>query len=352
MLDDLKVVHERDPKDMLGVAEKQIEQLLHNPNIQGGTLRQERVAHVVCSAMGGSALGPMIAQVWPSINVPLLLLRDYDIPTYVNGATLFIAISYSGNTEETLTALDAAQAKGAQIVVITSGGKLRKIAEEQKYPLVLLPDLNFPRYGAFQGMVALLHVLKAKGIMEQDFHIELEQIARFLREAVASLQAIVPTSNNRAKQIAYELIGKSIVVYSGPKMHTAAYKWKIDFNENAKQLAWINQYPELDHNELTGWTKQPVNKPYAVIELRSGLEHIRNQNRAEISDRLLSGMRPAPIVVDAVGSSIIEQLLYNIVLGDFVSLYLAFLSGANPVSLDVVDKLKEALNSGYQSEGR
>lgn len=351
MLDDLKVIDERDSKDTLGIAEKQIEQLSHDMQIQGGTLHKERIKHVLCSAMGGSALGVMIAQVWPGADVPLILLQDYDVPPYVNDSTLFIAVSYSGNTEETIAAVDNAQAMGAQVAVITSGGKLRKIAEERNYPLVLLSELRYPRCGVFQGLRALLQVLEAAGVVEQDFRVELEQAARMLSREVVSLRATVPTSKNKAKQTAYELIGKSIVIYSGPKMYAAAHRWKIDFNENAKQLAWAGKYPEFNHNELTSWTKQPINKPYAVIELRSKFEHTQNQKRFEISDRLLSGQWPAPIVIDAKGSSIIEQILYGIMLGDFVSLYLAFLSGVNPVPLDVVDGLKQTLDSSSQNEG-
>ncbi|HSD56425.1 MAG TPA: SIS domain-containing protein, partial [Candidatus Saccharimonadales bacterium] len=154
----------------------------------------------------------------------------------------------------------------------------------------------------------------------------------------------VPTSKNPAKQLAQELIGKSVVIYSGPKMYPAAYKWKIGFNENAKQVAWVNQLPEFNHNELTGWTKQPVEKPYAVIDLRSSLEHPRIQKRFEVGTRLLSGMRPQPNVVQAEGETTLDHLAWLIVFGDFVGIYLAILNGLNPVPLEMVDKLKQALS--------
>jgi glucose/mannose-6-phosphate isomerase len=140
-------------------------------------------------------------------------------------------------------------------------------------------------------------------------------------------------------------MGKSIVVYSGPKLSPVAYKWKLGFNENAKQIAWVNQYPELNHNEFTGWSKQPVDKPYAVIELRSSLEHPRIQKRFEVTERLLSGIRPSPLVVDAEGESLLTQLVWSAVLGDFVSVYLALLNGLNPAPLELVDKLKQAMSA-------
>src|SRR6185437_9932961 len=111
--------------------------------------------------------------------------------------------------------------------------------------------------------------------------------------------------------------------YSGPKLYPATCRWKIGINENAKQVAWANQYPELNHNEFTGWSRQPVEKPYAVVELRSTLEHPRVQKRFEETERLLSGMRPVPIVVNTQGSTVLEQLAWAALLGDYASIYLA-----------------------------
>jgi glucose/mannose-6-phosphate isomerase len=140
-------------------------------------------------------------------------------------------------------------------------------------------------------------------------------------------------------------MGKSAVVYSGPKMHPAAYKWKISFNENAKHVAWLGQLPEFNHNEFLGWSKQPTDKPYAVIDLRSNLEHPRVQKRFEVSARMLSGMRPEPHVVQAEGETVLEQLLWLIAYGDFVTLYLAVLNGVNPAPVELVEKFKRELNA-------
>ena len=142
---------------------------------------------------------------------------------------------------------------------------------------------------------------------------------------------------------ARELAGKTVIVYSGPLLFPAANKWKICCNENAKNLAWANQYPEFNHNEFIGWSKQPTDKPYAVIDLRSSQEHPRVQKRFEITARLLSGMRPAPHVVNAQGETLLTQLLYTITFGDFVSLYLALLNGLNPAPVDLVEKFKKEM---------
>jgi glucose/mannose-6-phosphate isomerase len=123
-------------------------------------------------------------------------------------------------------------------------------------------------------------------------------------------------------------------------MGPAAYKWKISFNENAKQIAWTNQFPEFNHNEFIGWTKQPVDKPYAIVELRSSFEHPRVQKRFEVSGRLLSGLWPNPHIIDAQGESVLEHLLWTILCGDFVSIYTALLNGLNPAPVEFVEKLK------------
>jgi glucose/mannose-6-phosphate isomerase len=133
------------------------------------------------------------------------------------------------------------------------------------------------------------------------------------------------------------------VIYSGPKLAPAAYKWKISFNENAKHLAWCGQLPEFNHNEFIGWSKQPTDKPYEIIELRSSLEHPRVQKRFELTERLLSGQRPSPNVVAVQGSDLLEQLMWTLAFGDFVSIYTALLNGLNPTPVELIDRFKKSL---------
>lgn len=341
MLDDLKKIHERDAQDALGIAEKQWQQLEHKFTITP-SLKVDHVYNIVFAGMGGSALAALIARVWPGFPEPFEVVRDYATPAYVDGDTLFFASSYSGNTEETLSALADAEEKGASIVIITSGGKLAEIARSKKYPLVTLPSGLQPRHAAFYSLKALLTVTDAAGVTDAAAQ-TLASKAGFVQKELQSWLPTVATKDNHAKQISLEVIGKSAAVYAGPKLWPAAYKWKISFNENAKHLAWANEFPEFDHNEIMGWTKQPTQKPYAVIELRSSLEHPRVQKRMEVTARVLSGLRPEPIVVEAKGNDILEQLLYVIVLGDFVSLYTALLNGINPTPVELLEKFKKLM---------
>lgn len=342
MLDDIKLIHERDPQDTLGIAERQADQLTYQFETTQGLIEVE---NIVYAAMGGSALAAIVSQTWPGYSIPFQVVRDYDIPAYVSDKTFFIAASYSGNTEETLSALEQAEARGAKIAVIAGGGKLVEIAQAKGYPLAILPKAEQPRYAVLYNLKALLTLLEQAGIVPADsLQGELAEAEAFFAEAVKPWIATVPTDSNPAKQVALEVIGKSAVVYAGPKLWPAAYKWKISFNENAKHVAWANQYPEFNHNEFMGWTQQPVDKPYAVIDLRSSLEHERVQKRFLVSERLLSGKRPAPIVVEAQGETILEQLLWTIAFGDFVSIYVAILNGINPAPVDLIEKFKQALN--------
>jgi glucose/mannose-6-phosphate isomerase len=339
MLDDLKYIHNRDSDDTLGTASKQWQQVQKDYSL---SLNKESFTNVVLAGMGGSALAGLIAQTWPGFKIPFVISRDYSVPKFVNNSTLFIASSYSGNTEETIAALAEAEKNDAKIVVIASGGKLADIAKTKNYPIAVLPSGLQPRHATLYGLKAILQITDQFGLTN-DAATELESKSEYIKNLPASWLPEIPTSQNLAKQIALELMGKSIVVYSGPLLGSAGYKWKISFNENSKHVAWVNQYSEFNHNEFIGWTKQPVDKPYAVIDLRSNLENPRINKRFEISNKLLSGLRPNPITVEAGGKDILEQILYTMILGDFVSIYLALLSNINPFPVDIIEKLKKEL---------
>lgn len=343
MLDDLKVIHERDVQDALGVNGKQWQQLGHEFGVSFQP--QNEILNVVLAGMGGSALGALFVQAWPGLALPFEIVRNYKLPKYVGQKTLVIASSFSGNTEETLAALDEAEQRGAQIVVVASGGKLERRAQEAGYTFFKLPAVSQPRYAALYGVVALVELFVSCGLLGADKLAELRAVGPWLAQKITEWDPTVPTRNNQAKQIAQEVIGKSVVVYAGPLLAPAAYKWKISINENAKQVAWWNQYPEFNHNEFLGWTKQPQDKPYCVIDLRSRLEHPRVQKRFEVSERLLSGLRPAPITVAVQGDTQLQQLVWTIALGDFVSLYAAILNGLNPTPVDLIESFKKTLDT-------
>ena len=341
MLDDVVMIHERDAQDALGIAEKQWQQLLVDFDIEKMSTKP---ANIVFAGMGGSALGALLASTWPGFDVPFEIVRNYSIPKYVDSSTLFVASSYSGNTEETLSALSTAEKMGAKIVIIAGDGKLVEIAQEKYYPVAVLPTVSQPRYAVLYSFRAFLSVLVAAQFLDEtEVKTEMQKASDFLKAQTSLWAPTIETTKNPAKKLALDLVGKSIVVYGGPLTYPAAYKWKISFNENAKNIAWVNQFPEFNHNEFLGWTSHPLDKPYAVIDLRSSFEHPQIQKRFEVSAKLLSGKRPASHVVQAEGESILEQLLWLVAMGDFVSLYLALLNGLNPTPVDLIEKFKKEL---------
>ncbi len=341
MLDDLKMIHERDPQDALGVAGKQWEYVTRE--FDASFKPTGDIANVIIAGMGGSGWPGLILKSWPRLSVPFEVISDYNLPSYANDKTLVISSSYSGNTEETLSTLQNAQELGAQIVVVASGGMLMDEAKKKGHTLFAIPAGIQPRMATLYFLNAYVKILSAAGLTVGDIS-ELSAASEWLRGELAQLGADVPTSKNQAKQIAQELMGRSVVVYSGPLLFPAAHKWKICMNENAKNTAWDDQYPEFNHNEFIGWSSHPVEKPFAVVEIRSQLEHPRVQKRFTVTERLLSGKRPSPIVVEPKGDTLLKQLLWGIAMGDFVSVYLALLNNVNPTPVDLVEKFKVALD--------
>lgn len=340
MLDDMNVIAQRDPQDALGVAGGQWEYF--SRTFDATFTPVQPIENIVWAGMGGSALPAVIASQWPGLNVPFEIVRDYALPEYVNEHTLVIASSYSGNTEETISALYSAESKKAQIVVITSAGRLHELAEQEGFPLFEVPSGIQPRMATFYFVSAFMHIVKDLGVARSTLD-ELKYVGDWLKEEVKAWGKEVSLADNYAKQLAVQLVGKTPIVYAGPKLFPAANKWKICFNENAKNTAWANYYPEFNHNEFIGWSSHPVEKPFAVVEIRSNLEHERTQKRFEVTERLLSGMRPHPIVITPKGDTVLQQLAWSFALGDFVSIYLGILNGVNPTPVELVEKLKKEL---------
>lgn len=339
-LDDMNVISNLDPDGALDIARDSFKQLEYP--FPSYSLKTPQ--NVVFAGMGGSALAAVLAKSWlkDELQVPFEYVRDYDLPAYVNEDTLVITSSYSGNTEETLSCFEQAQKVQAQIVVLTRGGKLKALAEEHQLPLYQLPDVGQPRFSTTAGLLATVEILEAAQLVNSNVD-ELRAQTSFMQETVRSWTADIPATENHAKQLALDLAGKSVVVWGGPRLSALAYKWKISCNENAKNVAFWNEWPEFNHNEFIGWSSHPIEKVYGIIELVSKFEPERIRQRYEVSNRLLSGKMPEPHRIEAEGESLLQEMLYLMLLGDYVSLYLAILNGNNPTPVKLVEKLKAEL---------
>jgi glucose/mannose-6-phosphate isomerase len=345
VLDDSNVIKQRDPEDALSIAAAQFEQARFSVEVENPENDGREITKVVVAGMGGSALAAILAKTWlkEELTVPFEVVRTYDLPAYVDYNTLVIASSYSGNTEETLSCLKEAKLKNAQVAIISAGGKLKETAEAEKIAHVMLPDHLQPRMAVIYNLRALVAILSHFGIVSYDRFGEIADTADWLAQETSAWTVDKTTDKNYAKQLALLAVGKSPVFYGGAVTAPVAYKWKISWNENAKNVAFWNEFPEMNHNEFIGWASHPIEKPFAVFDLVSSLEHPQILKRFKITDKLLSGQRPKAITVNMAGDTAIKQLLWGSILADFVSIYVAVLNGVDPTPVVLVEKLKEEL---------
>jgi glucose/mannose-6-phosphate isomerase len=232
---------------------------------------------------------------------------------------------------------------GAQLDIFAAGGKLIDTAGSDRIAHVQLPENLQPRMAVIYNLRALVSLLVNFGIVDKTKFDEIRTTSEWLKGESTKWAGDIPTDDNYAKQLANLAVGKTPVFYGGTLTSPVAYKWKISWNENAKNVSFWNEYSEFNHNEFMGWTSHPVEKPFAIFDLISNLEHPQILKRFEISDRLLSGLRPKATVVNLAGTTAIQQLLWGSILADFVSIYVAILNNVDPTPVDLIEKLKKEL---------
>ena len=342
MLDDLNIIKNRDSQNAIDVAAKQWEQAKFDAQILHGDHDGREINNIVIAGMGGSALAALILKNWleQEYDKPIEIVRNYTLPQYVDSSTLVICSSYSGNTEETLSTLEDAKSRNAQIAITTSGGQLDQIAQDNDIVSVKMPNGLQPRMAVIYNLKSLCKILNHFGLLDESYYNEIGEIADWLKEESKLWHKDVSTDQNPAKQIALIASGKTSVFYAGHLMSPIAYKWKISWNETAKNTAFYNEFPEFNHNEFMGWASHPVEKPFAVFDLISDLEHPRINTRFEITDRILSGKRPSANIIRLHGETKLKQMLWGCILADFSSIYASILNGVDPTPVDLIEKLK------------
>lgn len=348
MLDDIQVLQRRDSEGTLDATAQQCGQARLPVEILSPDHDGRELTKIVVAGMGGSALAAQLAKTWldSELSVSFEIVRDYVLPTYVDYNTLVILSSCSGNTEETLACFSDAQKQFAQTAVISGGGELMKLAETNNIAHVMLPKLAIqPRMLTIAQLRALTALLSHFGVVNYDRFAEIAETADWLAEEAMAWEPNVTTDKNYAKQLALLAVGKTPVFYSGPLMKSAAYKWKISWNENAKNVAFCSEYPEANHNEFIGWSSHPVEKPFAVFDIVSSFEHPQVLKRFEVSDKLLSGRRPKAQTIQVSGDTPLRQLLWANILADFASIYTGILNNVDPGPVVLATKLKHALQS-------
>lgn len=307
--------------------------------------------NVVVSGLGGSAIGGDILRTYAihQASIPIIVNRDYDMPAFINSQTLVLPVSYSGNTEETISAYQQARQKGANIIVVSSGGKLSVMAREDGYTVIEVPGGLSPRAATGYLFSPLALILEQLGILS-GVKEDLSETRQILSDIRAEINPKIETASNKAKQIAGEMKNRIPVIWgSSSHSEVAAMRWKAQINENAKAPAYFNIFPELNHNEIVGFeTPKDLLEELCVIILRDFEDHERVKQRMEISKEIIC-QRVAKIEeVEARGKSFLARFYSLAYIGDYVSFYLALEYGINPTPVKVIDFLKAELAKGKE----
>jgi glucose/mannose-6-phosphate isomerase len=253
----------------------------------------------------------------------------------VNEHSLVIISSYSGNTEETVNALHLAINKKAKIVCITSGGKIAQIAAESGIDLIVVPGGMPPRACLGYSLTQLFFVLHFHKVIDTDFTSQLQS-------SIALIGREEEKIRDEAKQVAEKLHGKLPVIYSTTYQEGLAIRLRQQLNENSKVLCWHHVFPEMNHNELVGWTEK--HDDLSIVILRDPDEYNRNVSRIEISKEVFRKYTSNITEIFAKGSTPLEKAIYLIHLGDWISTYLAGMRGVDAVEVSVINHLKSELS--------
>lgn len=304
------------------------------------------LTNILFIGLGGSAISGDLLRNYlgDELKVPFIVNRNYTIPKFVNSSTLVIASSYSGNTEETLAAFESTNKAGAQIICITSGGKLAERATQNNFPVITIPGGFPPRTAIGYSFYPALIALTRYGLISDKSKemIEAISILKKLRDQYAAEVAI---EQNPAKQIASRLFGKLAVIYaSGDKFDSMVTRWRCQINENSKCLANTQVLPEMDHNEVVGWEvlKDLMNK-MQVIFIRDKEDHPQVQKRFQITRELIHDYADGITDIWTQGNTLLARLWSVIYLGDFISYYLAILNEVDPTPVKKIELLKQKL---------
>jgi glucose/mannose-6-phosphate isomerase len=347
-LDNWTAFHEIDPADMLGrIAELPQQCRDAWENVQSLELLPEyrQVNQTVVLGMGGSAIGGDLLRVLaePECAVPIVTNRGYTAPAFVNANTLVIASSYSGNTEETLSAFAQAREQGAKLLAITTDGKLARRARELEVPLLTFSYESQPRAALGYSLVSLIGVMQKLGFVG-DKSEDLEEAITVMDTLQVEIKETVPVTENAAKRLAKRLHGHLPVVYGAGHLAEVAHRWKTQLNENAKVWSFFEQLPELNHNSVVGYQfPQELAERILVVMLISSLDHPRHKARFRVTQEILAKRGIAYETIEARGKSLLAQMLSAIHLGDYVSFYLAMLYEIDPTPVKTINYLKERL---------
>ncbi|MDV2989841.1 MAG: bifunctional phosphoglucose/phosphomannose isomerase [Dehalogenimonas sp.] len=347
MLDQTETYEKLDPEGM-GQRIRELPETLLNAWNQAAEFElpdYQGIDKVLVLGMGGSAIGGDLVRrlLMSESKAQISVLRDYDLPGWVDDKTLVIASSYSGNTEETLSGFEQALNGPAKKLVITTGGRLLELAREHDIPAFVFDYKAQPRAAVAWGIFPLLNFLTRMGLAA-DKNPDVSEAALVTEQFARKIEPGKALSHNLAKEMAYKLFGRIPVVYGAGLAVEVAYRWQTQFSENAKQWAFSQTFPELNHNAIAGYQLPEQLVPsLAVVMLRSNHLSERIVKRYYVTADLLGKSGARVNFADGRGISPLAQMMSLILMGDYVSYYLALLNNADPSPVENISYLKKRL---------
>jgi glucose/mannose-6-phosphate isomerase len=303
------------------------------------------VGGIAVAGMGGSAIGAdVIASVYDAeLPSPMVTVRGYNLPHWISSRSLVFIVSYSGNTEETISCLNEALERGCRIICLSTGGKVGKIAADNNLPFIEVPSSLQPRAAMGWLSVPIAACLESLGLVEAVGE-DVRETAEVLKKCIESYGLDSPAATNPAKELAAGLFKRIPVIYGSEVTAVAALRWKCQINENAKALAFNHQFPELNHNEIVGWEHPDEDmERFRVIYLTDGKLHPQNLKRMNVTAELLENYVGEIRRYSSNGNCRLARLLSSVNLGDYLSLYLAILYGIDPSPVERIENLKQQL---------
>ena len=350
ILDDAKKIKALDKSNMLDLLLDLDNQLREakkiGENFEPKNLSIDGVNNIVFTGLGGSAIGADLIRSYTAdeIKVPIIVNRNYTLPKFIDERTLLFVSSYSGNTEETLSAYEIGKSKKARILTISSNGQLEGLARKDGIDFVKIPTGFPPRCALGYSFVPPLMVLCKLGFIGNKSN-EIDEMADILSRLKNELGVDTLSDSNIAKKIALTLHRKFPVIYgSNDHVDVAVTRWRGEFAENSKHLASSHFFPEMNHNEIVGWDfPSELLNQFVVIFLRDTGDHKRVAKRMDITKEILDKKGIKTLEVISQGRGLLSRIISLIYIGDMVSFYLAVLNGIDPMPVERITYLKKKL---------
>jgi len=307
---------------------------------------------IIFVGLGGSAIGADLVRTYLYFEskLPIQVVREYQLPDYVDSSTLVFILSYSGNTEETLGCYNQARKKGSSIIAVSSGGTLKDNCRRDNVTLVEIPGLLPPRSALGYLSILPLVILARLGLIK-DVSTSINKTIAALEELKnRKLKASIGAKDNIAKYVAAKLFNKFVIIYAGSiHFDVVATRLRSQLNENSKSLAYASFFPEINHNEIVGWEHpKKIFKDLAVVLFRDKALHPRIKQRMDITKEIITKEGVSVIEIYTEGEDLLSQIFSLIYIGDFISLYLAILYGVDPTPVARVTYLKKRLAKGLE----